>query len=151
MWLWRELDYLVYDVGYRVHDFEPYKDGQQFQEVAVTLAHKAAGEIMKYRVMFASVDSAAAYFESLPEVAPSDFLSAGTAFALVGRVREARNWFDAYVALDDDRPWVLEEKQLARELRALLDDQPALKRRIRGSIARTRELLKLPPLADWQF
>jgi hypothetical protein len=151
MWLWHELPYLTYDVGYRVHDFEPYRNSQQFQEVAVTLARKAADEITKYRVTFASVDSAAVYFASLPDMASSSFLSAGIVFGLEGRANDARKWFDAYLALDDDRSFVSEEKQRIHELRDLLDDQPVFKRRIRESIARTRELQKLPPLVDWQF
>jgi hypothetical protein len=151
MWLWHELPNLVYDVGHRVQDFEPYEDSQQFQSVATAVAHKAAEEISTYRVMFASLDSAAEYFANLPEVEPNSLLSAGILFGLVGRENEARKCFDFHIAIDDDRPFVLVEKQRATELRELLGDQLAFKRRVRGSIARTRELLELPPLADSPF
>jgi len=151
MWLWHELPHLVYDVGYRVHDFEPYRGGRQFQEVAATLARQAADEILQNRVRFASVDSGAAYFDSLAEVEPNSYLSAGIVFGLVGRTDEARTWFETHLALNDDRSFVLAEKQRVHELRDLLGDEPAFTHQIRGSIARTRQLLGLPPLVDWPF
>lgn len=151
MWLWHELPYLVYDVGSRVHDFQAYQDGRQFQQVVGTLARKAADEISEYRVMFASLDSATDYFASLPEIAPSSLLSAGIVFGLVGRASDARRLFDVHLAIDDDRSFVVEEKQRVRELRGVLGDHSAFKSRVRGSIARTRELLQVPPLADSPF
>jgi hypothetical protein len=51
----------------------------------------------------------------------------------------------------DDRAFVIEEKRRAQELRSLLDDQPEFEWRIRASIAKTRDLLRLPPLTDWPF
>jgi hypothetical protein len=151
MWLWYELPYHVSNVGYRVHDFEAYEDTEQFRRVALTLAQKAAHEIVKYRTKFATIAGCATYFAKQRDAAPSDYMSAGIALGVVGRIHESREWFDADLAVNDNRDWVLEQKQRVRELRDLLDDPPAFLNRVRRSIARTRELLHLSPLTDWPF
>lgn len=151
MWLWQELPYFVYNVGYRVHEFEPYKDPEQFQEVATELARMAADEVSRYRVTFASPTACAEYYANVRDVAPNSFLDAGIAHGLVGRAREAKSWFDAHLAIADDREFVIEEKRRVDELRNLLDNQPEFERRIRVSIVKTRDLLRLPALADWPF
>ncbi len=151
MWLWDELPHHAYDVGYRVHDFEPFEDNEQFRRVAVSLAQKAADEIIKYRAKFATTTDCATYFAKNRDVAPSDYMTAGIALGLVGKVKDAQKWFDASLAIDDGRPFVLDENQRIRGLRVLLEDQSAFKDQIRASIARTRELLRKPPLAKRPF
>src|SRR6266851_4267038 len=49
MWLWDELPYLAYDVGYRVSDFERYEDRAKFEVSAQNVAKNAAQEASRYR------------------------------------------------------------------------------------------------------
>ncbi len=149
MWLWDELPHLAYDVGYRVSGFERYEDRAKFEISAQNLAKKAAQEAVQYRGLFASPSAAADYYATLGEQVPGSLLPAGIALGVVGRSGESRKRFDAFLAVNDDRDWALEKKDRARGLRVLLDDHRAFLTSVRGSIAKTRELLRLPPLANW--
>jgi hypothetical protein len=151
MWLWAELPHHAYHVGHRIHQWEPYESPGQFNEVVLMLAREAAAEVSRYRTTFANIHTCADYYASLRDAAPYDFVHAGVALGLVGRVQEARARFDAYLAVEDDRAWKLEEDRRVRDLRGLLEDQAEFRSRIRASIAVTRDLLHLPPLADWPF
>jgi hypothetical protein len=157
MWLWDEVPYHVYDVGYRVSAFERYEDPAQFDAAAQALAKTAADEASRYRRMFEKPAGAADYYARLAgEEALGSHKAAGIALGLAGRSDASRERFDAYLAIGDDRDWALENKDLenkdrVRRLRALLGDHEAFVARLRESIANTRELLKLPPLSDWPF
>ncbi len=151
MWLWDELPYLAYDVGYRVSDFERYEDRAKFEVSAQNVAKNAAQEASRYRELFTSPAAAADYYATLDEPLPGSLLPAGIALGLVGRSGESLERFDAFLAVDDDQDWMLEKKNRVRGLRVLLDDHRAFLASVRGSIAKTRELLRLPSLADWPF
>jgi hypothetical protein len=155
MWLWNEFPYLAYNVGGRVEGlgqgFAAYSDEQQFKEVAAGLARRAADEVSGFRKMFRDPSRCAAHYESLSQIPPNSFFDAGVVFGLSNRTPEAEMWFQRYLAIDDGRAFVLEEKTRVRELLAILRDEHNFKRRVRASIARTRELLHLPVLADWPF
>lgn len=77
--------------------------------------------------------------------------SAGIAFALAGRSARAAESFRACLATDDDREFVLEEKRRVRELLDLVALPAVFVRRVNASIARTRELLRLPALTELPF
>ena len=155
MWLWAELQQLAYNVGGRVdgfgHGFEFYSSEKQFRDVADSLAQTAAGEVLRFRHLFADPAACADYYDQLDEPAPADYLNAGIASGLSGRSSEARAWLRRVLAIDDDRPFVVAEKSRARQLATVVDDPAACKTAIRSSIERTRNLVGLPALTDWPW
>jgi len=154
-WLWDEFPHLAYHVGGRVdgfgHGFETYSDDERFKDVADKLARKAADEVSMLRKIFADPSRCANYYENLGEVTPNSYFHAGVSCGLSGQSPAAESWFRRYLAIDDNRPFVLEKKARVRELLAKLVDEQAFKSNVRSSIIRTRELLRLPSLADWPF
>src|SRR5689334_22969736 len=64
MWLWKETDYLAFDVGHRVEAFTKYEKDEQFQPHARTLAEKAREEALKLRDQFSSIEAAADFLQS---------------------------------------------------------------------------------------
>ena len=155
MWLWAELQYLVYDVGGRVdgfgHGFESYSSEEQFRDVAERLAQSAASEVLRFRHMFSDPIACADYYDQLDAPAPADYLDAGIASGLSGRASAAHAWLRRVLAIDDDRPFVVAEKSRARELATIVDDPAAFKPAVRSYIERSRELLGLPLLSDWPW
>ncbi len=85
-WLWGVKDYLSFDEGYRVEGFSAFQDIGQFSSVADQLAHRAAGEVNRYRAMFPNVHAVARYYsQSLPTTFWPSFNTA-VACALAGAV-----------------------------------------------------------------
>jgi hypothetical protein len=151
MWLWDELDYIAFHKNHRVMwrdpegiaQFVEFESEQQFAPEARRLAIRARSKVQKNRSVFRTIDDCAQYFAKMRNVMASDRFHGGIAFGLTGRVGEAEEWFDVYLALDDDRDWVMEQKQRIQELKGLVRRSDAFRSRVVDIIRRTRANLGL--------
>ncbi len=152
MWLWQVKDYLSFDEGYRVEEFSSFQDTDQFSSVTDRLAHRAAGEVSRYRAMFTDVRAVARYYsESLPTTFWPTF-NAAVACGLVGAVEQARRFFLNVTGLKgDDRDWVLAAQADAEQLSTIAGDPIRFHEVVAERVRRTRELQKLPPVAVVDF
>lgn len=160
-WLWLRSAGRCFMVGHRVGQFKHFEDETQFGAEAVRLVASATAEVVKHRRKFLEVGGVAEYYlqearrrgvwplyrlnQADPKrIAPSARFHGGVALGLVGRADEARTWFDSFVAVDDDRPFVMDEKAEALRLRNLLADQDTYREAITETISAMRVTLQLP-------
>jgi hypothetical protein len=144
MWLWQEKDYQSFDVGYRVENFAPFENPDQFGSIAAELAARAAGEVERYRSLFRTVSDVADYYMKRK---PSEFwpsFHTAVACGVVERGSSARQFFAHVLNSNDDREWVKSAQTEAAALRSVLDDTEKFRQMVWEKVTRTRELLKLP-------
>ncbi len=67
-WLWNVEDWLSFDEGYRVENFQAFKEENEFKLVAEKLAFSAAERVMHYRNLFPSVEKISDYYLKIPPV-----------------------------------------------------------------------------------
>jgi hypothetical protein len=145
MWLWNEKDYFSFDVGYRVAHHVPYENDDQVGSESLRLARLAADEIVKYRTMFPSIDSAAAYLREHVNAGNQwSLFNAAVACAYVGDTCGSTGHFGKLMQLSADFPWQKDLQRRASQLATEVRDNQAFRRSIEESIASTRQLLKLP-------
>jgi hypothetical protein len=145
MWLWNEKDYFSFDVGYRVDHHVRYESDDQFESESLRLARLAADEVVKYRRMFPTIDSAASYLRE--HANPSNqwsLFNTAVACGYVGDTAASSRYFKKLIQQNADFPWEKKLRQRCAQLANEVRDNQAFARIIEGSIARTRQLLKLP-------
>jgi len=146
-WMWYAKDFLSFDEGYRVEDFHPFRDNEQFEQVAVALAERAAVEVETLRRRFPSLERVADYLIA-KHVGDKDLwahYNAGVAAGLVGDAGVAKARLAKVVAAPDQEvPWIRELKEKSAFLLGLADDASRFRGEAAAAIARARDLLKLP-------
>ena len=151
-WLWFIQDYRTFDQGSRVEDFHQFTGEAEFEIVARSLVKRAASEVARYRELFPSVGSVAAYYLRNKPVGFWTNFHAAIACALSGRANEARRFLGEVTELrGDNRDWVLEAQADATQLSRVMDDPAIFRKVIAERVLRTRELQKLPPVAPVDF
>lgn len=144
-WLWNEKDYFSFDVGYRVDHHVRYENDDQFGAEALRLARLAGDEIVKYRTMFPTIDSAAAYLREHADASnPWSLSNAAVACAYVGDTGKSTRYFEMLIRQSADSSWEKDLQGRAVQLATEVKDTQAFRRSIEESIVRTRQLLKLP-------
>jgi hypothetical protein len=163
-WLWNARRALAPDLGHRAHcggdtdEYVAFVSVEQFAPHARRLAERAAKECASYRTMFPDIGSIARALRDTELPAVRQFFNAGVAFGLAGEPEDAKASFGRYLAqiealTSSDGPSDDWSKERTRVIALIeLTDHPArFARQINGDIARSRELLKLPPIAArWQ-
>jgi hypothetical protein len=146
-WLWQVKNHLSFDEGSRVENFSEFESEDQFSSVSDQLAKRAAQEVTRYRGLFPDVTAVAHHYV---QKNPADFWSsynAAVALALSGNSHAAHRFFAAVVATDRDPEWAVAAAAGAKELHSIAADTGHLRTVVEARVHRTRELLKLPPVA----
>jgi hypothetical protein len=118
-----------------------YQNDQQFQEVSMQLATRAATEVRRIRTVITSFASVAAALRGSP--LGWGTLHQSVALALVGDIAEARSGF---ASLHSATSWPSQESLLARvarELDAIVTDKNLFSARIGEIIHERRRILRL--------
>jgi hypothetical protein len=145
-WMWYAKDFLSFDDGYRVEEFQPFRDDEQFEQVAAALAERAAIEVETLRRRFPSLASAAKYL--IAKQADDRDLwahyNAGVAAGLVGDTGTAKARLRKVVAVpQQDVPWILQLKEKSGMLLDLADNTSRFRSETAAVVGRARDLLKL--------
>jgi hypothetical protein len=116
-WLWTDepRDHVAFDHGYRVKGLTVHQSPERWEAVAYSLAHRAAGEVAKYRELIPDLRAAAAVCaqDDLKYRGWHTWYSA-VASGLVGDISHSRDRFAAVIASSDDRDWWVRVQNRAR-------------------------------------
>jgi hypothetical protein len=146
MFLWRPVDYLVFEVGCRVDDFSPVGDAGGFEQAIEAKAGKAKEELTRLRERFASLRDVTRHYEAAgKKLSMRDQAHLGIAWGLLGDMERCRNRLDqALVLREQERSgswrasaWMLDACQAA----VGEDTFPAW---VLSTLNATRAALKLP-------
>jgi hypothetical protein len=148
MWLWFEKDYFSFDYGSRVESFSSFEDEAQFAPLAENLARRAAEEVIRLRSLIPSVQFAAQQLSAEPPMVLWQYFHAGVACGLAGDTTRAHRFFGEVANNDYHTEWAQVAASLAREHAQVIQDLPGFRSRIESIIHRTRDLLRLPKVAD---
>lgn len=166
VWPWAPVaaDFQTVEWGGRVDvPFIEFESEEQFRPLASELASVAAEEIGAFRRVCSRLDSAAEALATWRESESHRLefyrktradLDEGVLRGLAGESSKARALFMRYLDQSEphrDSAMVAGLRDLAEELRALVDRQPAFTERIRDEIQTGRRVLKLNPAADLPF
>ncbi len=126
MWLWRARKGHVFHVGYRIADFVPFYNPEQFAPAVARLAAQAAQEVLSRREQFKTLHDVYRYLVDHTSEKTRDIFHAAIAAGLVGDIDIARRLFRIF----DDMPirnvqWQIELRAKNAALAAQLD-QPSL-------------------------
>jgi hypothetical protein len=114
MWLWDDVDFIAFHEGHRIQwadnggsasSFAEFESEEQFAPEATKMAQSAAGQIQIYRSLFSTVGECADFFIRQREPTAASRLHGAIALGLDDRPDDAERWFDAYLAIEDDRDW----------------------------------------------
>lgn len=144
MWLWREKNNPSFDEGYRVEDFFPFENAEQFREVATKLAARAAAEVERYRSKFQTVLHVSDHYLNRNPVEFWPSFNAAVACGISGRPLDARRFFAHMLALSDDRGWVKSAQTEAANLNSIVHDTKLFRQTVLDTVIRTRKMLRLP-------
>jgi hypothetical protein len=152
MWLWREVEDYSFDVGYRVGDFKTFRNKAQFEREAMQMAQRAAGQVEKYRALFASVETAAEYLARHCD--GGDLWGryhAGVACGLAGQAIEASRWLDEFLRHARHAGWSESLLRRVVQLRALAENTEGLRLAVEQLVAASRRSLRLSPVDEGMF
>jgi hypothetical protein len=150
-WLWKEQDYISFDYGSRVEGFSQFIDEAQFGPIASRLAERAADEVNRFRNLFPTVHAVARH---LAEQSPKGFwdeFNAGVACGLSGDAVGARPFLNAVAGTNYGQDWAKAAAAVARNYCEELCNPQKFQRAIKDVVRRTRQLLRLPEIADITF
>lgn len=145
MWLWRDQDYISFDLDYRKKGFIEFQNERQFVQAAEELSHLAASEATRHRELFPNVKAAADYYLS-DENESNGFwpsFNAGIACGLAGYTDEAKRFFSRVNTDGDDRDWVVRAAETAANYQERIEDSVGFRRHILRIIKKTQAALHL--------
>ena len=151
MWFWNAKAHWSFNEGYRVETFHEFKTEEQFNEVALELANRAASEVKSLREKFRSIAAVADYMAQKPKASIWEHYHAAIAFGLAGDCVAARTEFAMVQASTHDVPWVLSLKERTAELASGLDSPADFREMVLQEIQAARTLLRLPTLNSEQI
>jgi hypothetical protein len=146
MWLWHAFRGHAFNAGYRIADFVPFFNSEQFSLAAASLAAQAANEVQRLRNQFRSLQDIYRYLvEHTSEENPHIF-HAAIAAGLVGEVDTARRLFQIYANMPhrDGPQWATELRGRNLALAAQLDKPDLFRASVLAIIQECRALNGLP-------
>ena len=146
MWLWRARKGHAFNAGYRIADFVPFYNPEQFAPMAEKLAEQAAQEVQRLREQFKSLLDICRHLLEHTSETHWYIFHAAIAAGLVGKTETARRLFQLFENMPaSDWQWLNELRARNAALAAQLD-QPALFRSsVLAIIQECRALNGLPP------
>lgn len=147
-WLWYEKDYLSFDAGDRVEDFQSFVNDEQFASVADELAKRARQEVIALRDRYSSPSHVQAWLAAKSSISIWDQYHLAVSAGMAGATDQSRRSFADVMSNPDDRPWATDIRRRAAELMRCLELGNGFEAEIVDTIRRTRELLGLPALRD---
>ena len=125
MWLWRARKGHAFHVGYRIADFQPFYNPEQFGPAVSGLAAQAAEEVQRLREQFKTLKDISRYLVDHTPEKNWQIFHAAIAAGLVGDVNTASRLFQ----ISDSMPtrnvqWQIDLRSENAALAARLD-QPA--------------------------
>jgi len=140
MWLWNVKPYISFDVGYRVEEFCPFRNEEDFAIVAENLATQALQKTTHYRRLFATIGQVSDYYVSH---APDSFwpcFDAAVSHILAGQPGLATQLLAECVHESDDDPlWLTEGRSRAKELLTALNEPDRVRDIITKHVHETRK------------
>lgn len=142
-WLWYEKDFLSFDDGYRVAQFQAVESEELFIQAAATLATQAHDEVLKLRSRFSSIEKIAAYLKDKDFSSIWQNYHAAVAAALVNDMSHATTRFDAVMQNKDDLGWARELKSHTAMLASISGDPVLFRRTIEKIVDHSKKRLKI--------
>ena len=142
-WLWHEKDFLSFDDGYRVAQFQAMGAEDLFTQASVTLATQAHDEVLKLRSRFSSIEKIAAHLKDKDFSNIWQNYHAGVAATLVNDMAHASMRFRAVMQDKDNRSWALELKSHTTMLQSISNDSVLFLRTIEEIVDRSKKRLKI--------
>jgi hypothetical protein len=145
-WFWTKLDFITFDAGYRIADFIPFENVEQFRPRIEEMAQKAASEVMELRKRFRSLPDIHRWLITHATRDGWPIYHAAVAAGLVGDFAGARQLFDRI------RHWQTEThprmRGAAAELAGLIATPAQFRLAVLQMMARRRAALGLPPVEN---
>ncbi|MFJ2990369.1 hypothetical protein ACIPF8_21090 [Collimonas sp. NPDC087041] len=142
-WLWHEKDFLSFDDGYRVAQFQAMGAEDLFTQASVTLATQAHDEVLKLRSRFSSIEKIAAHLKDKDFSNIWQNYHAAVAATLVNDMAHASTRFRAVMQDKDNRSWALELKSHTTILQSISNDSVLFLRTIEEIVERSKKRLKI--------
>ena len=145
MWLWKEQDWLNFDVGSRIENFVRFEREAQFQPEARRLAEAARQRVLELRQQFPSITAAAEFLKRQSAASRNcwQLFDAGVALGYTDHIADARACFKKVLENSPQHDWEKDLHAKTQQFADLLGDTAAFKLRIDQAIVNTRKLLKL--------
>ena len=144
-WLWHHHPGLAFHFGHRVPDagFVPFHSPDQFAPEAQRLATLAAHGITDYRALFTDLTQVPVALLKRGRGNQQYAYHIAVACGLLGRLRDARLFFDAALIEKPFAEWHFVENELIRELTALLDDRVGFYTWVKDIVVAQRQTVRL--------
>jgi hypothetical protein len=142
-WLWYEKDYLSFDDGYRVAQFQAVEAEESFIQASATLATQAHDEVLKLRSRFSSIEKIAAHLKDKDFSNIWQNYHAAVAATLANDMPHATTRFCAVIQDKDDRSWALELKSRTTMLAQISGDSVLFRRTIEEIVDHSKKRLKI--------
>ena len=143
MWLWHVRDDFTFHSVDRVSGLVPVQDETSFGSAIKNLVEIARARVTKLRTDLSTLDGLLEHLKAVDT--PSSWLDQGITLGLLGRQTQARDSFDRYLDVPDDRPWAIREQERISILRGMLDSPDAFDAAIEQSIRDSRARLGIDP------
>jgi hypothetical protein len=146
MWLWHAHVGHSFNAGYRIANFVPFFNSEQFSLAAASLAAQAANEVQRLRNQFRSLQDIYRYLvEHTSEENPHIF-HAAIAAGLAGEIDTARRLFQIYADIPhrDGPKWATELRERNLALAAQLEEPDLFRASVLAIIQECRALNRLP-------
>ena len=145
MWLWRSIDHLAFEYGYRVGDFLDAETARDFAAGVDAVADRAASEVHRIRTSLSTPMDMARELLAKPSAGGWDLLHAATASVLAGQLDVARQILQRIAPPISDAPaWQHRFWEEVQTLRGQLMTPDALEARLTAAVQASRAALKLP-------
>lgn len=141
MWLWRARKGHAFNAGYRIADFVPFYNSEQFSSAAAGLAAQAAQEVQRLRVQFGSLHDIYRYLLDHTSEENWKIFHAAIAAGLVGDIDNARRLFRIFADMPiRGTQWEIELWARNAALAALLDKPDQFRASVLATIQECRLL-----------
>ncbi|WFU06271.1 hypothetical protein QA648_24460 (plasmid) [Rhizobium sp. CB3171] len=147
-WLWNAKGYFSYDQGGRLGSFTKAGNTELFTEEVEKLVAFAVAEISAFRRRFSSIEAVAADLARSEKISIWDHFHAGVSAGLVKDKSASCAEFDKVMSASAHAPWVRELQLKAENFSKAVMFQEDFQSAIEREIAKARNLLKLPALAN---
>jgi hypothetical protein len=154
MWLWKVKNYISFDEGYRVEPFSGFAGEVQFDAEARRLAERAAEEVRRYRSLFPNISRVCEFYLERPPLNGGHWWNFHSAIAcgLAGRPVDAVRFFDCFLHGQVNGPeWLIAARADTEKLKTQVAETIEFRRAISARVRRTREMQRLPALAEIDF
>jgi hypothetical protein len=146
MWLWRARKGHAFNAGYRIADFVPFYNVNQFSCAADKLAAQAAGEVQRLRQQFKSLHDIYRYLVDHTSEANRDIFHAAIAAGLIGDVEASHRLFEIFLNMPvRGIQWQIELREKNTTLASRLKNAALFRGSVLAAIQECRILNALPP------